>query len=142
MAANPKPIRKLERNHFHDRKYLRIQKQAWKDLTLGMFKKPDTTFILHKRKPVAVNLLTWGMWMERSRARIVKQTLLPEGVKVSTVFLGINHGYGGQVLLFETMIFRNGEKGEAYCDRYETYDQALEGHQHAIEEVFKVGFDS
>ena len=136
MAHNPKPIRKMKkkffRNHHHPGYALATR-------VFTRFDRHVDTFILYKRKPIPVNLLTWGIWMEKSRARVVKQTMLPGGVKVSTVFLGLNHGWGGQVLLFETMIFQ-GENG-GYCYRYATYDEALEGHQKAIEEVFKVEFN-
>lgn len=56
--------------------------------------------------------------------------------RVSTVWVGINVNFGeGPPLLFETMIFKpNGE--EIYCEKhntkYSTWDQAIEGHQEAI----------
>lgn len=49
---------------------------------------------------------------------------------VSTVFLCINHNFGlGEPILFETMVFPNGSLIEEYCERYTTYDEAMEGHQ-------------
>lgn len=51
---------------------------------------------------------------------------------VSTVFLAINHSFGeGPGLWFETMIF--GGDHDGYQERYETYEQAEEGHKRAIE---------
>ena len=51
-------------------------------------------------------------------------------VVVSTVFLGLNHNYGADPpILFETMIF-GGEHDEDQW-RYETWNQAIEGHKHA-----------
>lgn len=53
-------------------------------------------------------------------------------VTVSTVFLGINHQFreGGRPILFESMIF-DGERA-GWDRRYSTYQEALEGHKHAI----------
>ena len=55
-------------------------------------------------------------------------------VRVSTVFLGVDHslGLGGPPLWFETMIF-GGRKGEFhdYCERYETISDARIGHRRA-----------
>ena len=117
------------------KKFLRNDRKIRKQ-----FKFPPDCYILIGRKPVQVSLLHWGIWFENARNRIVKKTALPGGVEVSTVFLGLNHGYGGRLLLFETMIFAGDAGG--YCDRYATYDEALAGHQKAIEEAFKVDFDN
>jgi hypothetical protein len=54
-----------------------------------------------------------------------------DGVRVSTVFLGIDHGFGDRPLWFETMIF--GGPHDEYQERYETYEQAEEGHKRALE---------
>ena len=57
-------------------------------------------------------------------------------VQVSTVFLGLDHRFGdGTPILFETMIF--GGEHDEYQERYETWDEALEGHKRAIEMVKK-----
>lgn len=51
------------------------------------------------------------------------------GVDISTVFLGIDHrfGGGGPPILFETMIFGGGPHDEN-CERYCTWDEAVAGH--------------
>lgn len=47
--------------------------------------------------------------------------------RVSTVFLSLDHGYGGVPLVYETMIF--GPDGdECYQERYTTRDEARIGH--------------
>lgn len=52
---------------------------------------------------------------------------------VSTVFLGIEHGWGSASHWFETMVFhRDSMRGEYYQNRYETYDEALLGHKQAL----------
>lgn len=53
-------------------------------------------------------------------------------VKISTVFLAIDHsrGSGGPPILFETMIFEGVHNG--YQERYSTWGQAVEGHARAV----------
>lgn len=53
----------------------------------------------------------WAANMEKPDyrdSRIVAQTVAGGGRVVSTVFLGLDHGWGGKPLLFETMIFGRG----------------------------------
>ena len=60
--------------------------------------------------PVPENdVLKWGQWFENhGKERIVKQTNFPEGGMISTVFLGMDHSFGGNtILLYETMVFKN-----------------------------------
>jgi hypothetical protein len=80
------------------------------------------------------NLMTWARWFENSQNRVVKQDMIGD-VKVSTVFLGLNHNFGldGPPVLWETMIF--GGEHDDYQDRYTTHEDALKGHQAAIELV-------
>lgn len=56
---------------------------------------------------------------------------------VSTVYLHVNHGYGGKPLWYETMVFPVGKFDDLYCDRYETIDEAKIGHEKAIEWAMK-----
>lgn len=50
------------------------------------------------------------------------------GVTVSTVFLGVDHQFGGgRPLLFETMIF--GGEFDQECERYSTAAEARIGHK-------------
>jgi hypothetical protein len=57
---------------------------------------------------VVVDLMTWGRWLEdrgNLDKRVVAQTET-ELYWVSTVFLGLDHGWGnGPPVLFETMVF-------------------------------------
>ena len=53
--------------------------------------------------------------------------------EISTVFLGLDHGYDGRPLLFETMIFgKKGSPGDEYQTRCSTYQEAKEMHKAAI----------
>jgi hypothetical protein len=63
---------------------------------------------------------------------------------ISTVWLGLDHGYGGQRRIFETMIFWHGpEGGEPDHDRpqarYATLQQARDGHARAVRELRRTG---
>jgi hypothetical protein len=57
-------------------------------------------------------------------------------VMVSTVLLGLDHNYSqvGPPIIFETMIFGL-EELEDYQERYATEEEALEGHNRAVEKV-------
>lgn len=53
------------------------------------------------------------------------------GTRVSTVYLGLDHAWGGgPPLIFETMIF--GGPLEDYTRRYSTLEQAKAGHAQAV----------
>lgn len=64
-------------------------------------------------------------------ARRVQVTQISDDVRVSTVFLPIDHGYGdGPPVLWETMIF--GGEHDQYQDRYTSRDDAEIGHWNAV----------
>lgn len=92
-----------------------------------------SNYILEGKQPKQVDdILEWATWFETGD-RIVEQTQIG-GVKISTVFLGIDYQYGeGEPLLFETMIF--GGDDDEYQERYSTWDEAVKGHQFACEKV-------
>ena len=96
----------------------------------------DDKFILDAdgKTPIPADLMTWAKWCESNPAlKIVKQEEV-HGVKVSTVFLSLDHSFGhGPPVLWETMIF--GGEHDEYQERYSTYDDAVAGHQKAVEMV-------
>jgi hypothetical protein len=57
-------------------------------------------------------------------------------LRISTVFLGLDHSFGGSTpVLFETMVFY-GSYSDVMCDRYTTYEQAKRGHwRHVLKAV-------
>lgn len=87
-------------------------------------------YILVDGEPVEADLYTWAQWIEtRQREKIVQQDYIG-GVKVSTVFLGLNHNWGdGPPILWETMIF--GGPHDQYQERYASTDAVI-GHQRAL----------
>jgi hypothetical protein len=56
-----------------------------------------------------------------------------EEVRVSTVYLGLDHSYGDDmpILIFETMVF--GGKHDEYQMRYSTKEKALKGHKEILD---------
>ena len=90
-------------------------------------------WILVDREPIKSTLMEWGRWLELDpdeSGRRIEATEIGDA-KVSTVFLGIDHGFGsGPPILFETMIF--GGEHDQYQDRCCTYDQAKVMHTKAI----------
>lgn len=94
-------------------------------------------YILKGKEIVETDLMTWARWLEENPTdRIIKQETVANGKWVSTVFLGLDHSFSqeGAPILFETMIFPGKGKplSEEYCDRYATYDEAVEGHAKAL----------
>ena len=89
-------------------------------------------YMLKGKEPVPVeDVIEWGRWFEDAD-RSVASTVLENGVRVSTVFLGLDHNFGsGEPVLFETMIF--GGKHDKYQERYATWGEAEAGHKQAVE---------
>lgn len=85
-------------------------------------------YILNEaREPVPCDLHSWCRWFEQAEARRVALWECA-GVRVSTVFLGLDHRfYGdGPPLIFETMVF--GGEHDGRQDRYATWPEAQAGH--------------
>ena len=72
--------------------------------------------------------------MEYSR---VRRTQLPGDVNVSTVWLGMDHGFSGRREIFETMVFGGDDAGD--CERYSTEDQAVAGHDRWVAKMRRAG---
>jgi hypothetical protein len=84
-------------------------------------------------------IMEWEEWHKQVENRRVGRDVV-NGLLISTVFLCIDHGFGGTPQWFETMIFRNEECKDPLNDytwRYETWDEAAEGHHVAVELVKK-----
>ncbi len=95
-------------------------------------------YTLNGHEPVEEpDVLKWAIWFEKKDAsRVVRETEFGNGCVVSTVFLGIDHGFGfsKDPILFETMIFGI-PRQEGYQERYSSWDEAVEGHNQAIEQL-------
>jgi len=77
------------------------------------------------------DVLAWAAAIES--VRVVTQERIGTAF-VSTVFLGLDLGFGDSPALFETMIFED-PRFQNYQERYGTWDEALAGHAAAVETV-------
>jgi hypothetical protein len=98
--------------------------------------------------------MEWARLFEDFPYRRIGDTMLPNGVRVSTVWLGLDHSFGGVMpQIFESMAFaaevkvhKAGEGGlltrdfeyheELDCERYATEDEARKGHMRMCEKFF------
>ncbi len=78
------------------------------------------------------DLMDWARWFQISERSIARTEI--GKIVVSTVFLGLDHGYGsGPPVLFETMVFEGPLNGEQV--RYCTRAEALSGHEEMVNRV-------
>lgn len=91
-------------------------------------------YILDGKTAVPADLMTWAKWFETADRHVAKE---PVGdFLVSTVFLGLNHQFGGgPPLLFETMVFKNGDATDLWCERCSTWDEAEIQHKRGCDFV-------
>lgn len=63
----------------------------------------------------------------------------PMNVRVSTVWLGIDHNFGiGAPLIFETMVFHPRDSSELECRRWATEHDARIGHEECVKRWSKI----
>lgn len=92
-----------------------------------------------KKEVIEATREDFGKVMGDPSERIVAQDSYDGGWFLSTVFLGLNHGFFGGDQWFETMLFNpNGDAEEQ--DRYATWKEAEAGHKkRAAELEFEIG---
>jgi hypothetical protein len=79
----------------------------------------------------------WIKDFEDFEVKRVTWTEVSEDIKVSTVWLGLDHSYGdGPPLIFETLVLGGSLDGDML--RYSTESQAVEGHQKMVDLVTAV----
>lgn len=88
--------------------------------------------ILEKGQVKVCDVQTWIEMFKGIEQRRVALTHTGNG-DVSTVFLGLNHGFGEKPLWFETLVFGGTWDGE--MDRYETLAEAQAGHDRMVVRV-------
>ena len=93
-------------------------------------------FILVDREPVPASAEDWAAWWEAAHKDggaplLVARDTIGDAV-VSTVFLGLDHGFGRTTapIVFETLIFGGDNDGDGR--RYSTWDEAMAGHQEYV----------
>ncbi|WP_025806337.1 hypothetical protein [Pseudomonas chlororaphis] len=67
----------------------------------------------------------WALWYSTADCVVAEEWIFD--VRVSTIFLGLNRGGSGAPILFETMVFLDGQSGEADC--YALWEDAEAGHR-------------
>lgn len=100
----------------------------------------------------AENVLEWSRWMDDSRhteinKRFVGRTTLPWGTRISTVFLGLDHGFPFtkneeqlkkyKPVLWESMCFPAWGWGERDSMRYTSRRNAERGHRLLVARAFR-----
>lgn len=78
----------------------------------------------------------WARWFEGARERRVVRRTERNGIRVSTVFLGLDHRFGleqGPPILFETMVFKGESGNDEDCERYCTWADAEDGHWRMVQ---------
>lgn len=75
------------------------------------------------------DVLKWDEFFSSIEKRTVKKTVIDKTTKVSTVFLGIDHGFfDHKPILFETMVFSDDKEIDLEQNRCDTYENALKMH--------------
>ena len=96
----------------------------------------DLHYILEGRRAISVaDAMEWAKWFEANQDKKRVASTVIGTVRISTVFLGLNHNFmgKGKPLIFETMVF--GGKHDEYQERYSTYKEAEDGHREAVDLV-------
>ena len=78
------------------------------------------------------DVLEWAQWFETAERHVAEDVV--EGFRVSTVFLGLDHGFRhrGPPVVFESMIFSPDGDAEA-MERYTTWEEAEAGHARMLQ---------
>jgi len=89
-------------------------------------------YILDGKTPAPCeDVIVWGEWMNKNPHHVADEMI--GDVRISTVFLGLDHSYWGGHLLFETMVF--GGRLDLEQDRCSTWEEAEKMHELMCERV-------
>ncbi|PWT75885.1 MAG: hypothetical protein C5B60_04755 [Chloroflexi bacterium] len=94
---------------------------------------PEFWTLDDNKNPIPCDIWEWGEIMDSPR-RIVAQDYIGDE-HVSTVFLGLDHGWGACPLIFETMIFAPGKDYDQEQWRCSTWADAEQQHAEALKLV-------
>lgn len=79
------------------------------------------------------DLFVWARWFETANRHVARDVVGP--AEISTVFLGLDHGFWGRPALYETMVFWRGHPLDQECVRYSTREEAVAGHEEMVGRV-------
>lgn len=88
--------------------------------------------------PEPANLIEWAQWYEKADRQLKRTDFRGGSVFVSTVFLALDHSFGGATpLLWETMVFGfpDGHELDHECERYAARTSAEVGHEAMVVRV-------
>jgi hypothetical protein len=86
-------------------------------------------YILDGKLPRKVDLMTWAEWYAKAYRHVADT--MKGNIRVSTVFLGLDHQWGnGPPELFETVIFGCDKEWQERCS---TWEEAEAMHKRACE---------
>jgi hypothetical protein len=89
-------------------------------------------YILDGHETKETDLMTWAKEFYQTERHVADEVV--GEARISTVFLGLNHRWGGgSPLLFETLVFGGSLDGE--MERYATWGEAEAGHKATVERV-------
>lgn len=92
---------------------------------------------------IASSLEEWAVWYQNNPDKCVIRKTYFDDCEVSTVFLGLDHGFGmradDEPILFETMVFGGPQDDSFFQQRYSTYEQACDGHAGVVEWIIDQG---
>jgi hypothetical protein len=90
---------------------------------------PPTKF---DRQGRPITMGEWAELFEDKSYQVIVQTWTIGGAWVSTVWLGLDHGFGrdGPPIIFETMVWHDGN--DTAQDRYSTEPEAIAGHERIV----------
>ncbi len=89
-------------------------------------------YILDGHTAIQADLMRWAQWHETADRKVKRETI--GDTDVSTVFLSVDHAYGGgPPMLFETMVF--GGPLDQEQERCSTWEQAEAMHDAMCERV-------
>jgi hypothetical protein len=102
-------------------------------------------YVLENKIAIPATLQNWSNFFEKDNRRVRFNTIKKYNIDISTVFLGLDMGYprwsghtkNYRPVLFETMIFWNGNELNNWYERYSTWDEALAGHRETMRLVIK-----
>ena len=85
-----------------------------------------------------IELEDWKNMFEDNRR--IRLTYLPNGYRISTVWLGLDYNFGiGSPFIFETMVFKDDSWMDLDCKRYSTEEEAIKGHKMLVKKWRKKG---
>lgn len=109
----------------------RLREKLEKRRSVGHFAILKNRRVHYLNGDIKRQLLRWARWLQKHRRHIGNTFVGP--VRISTIFLGVQHGMF-RPQWFETMVFDpEGECEECY--RYATLRQARKGHARAVRMV-------